>query len=400
MTDSVCRPNGLKYTYHDARSGLRCSALRRKPSFMHLVKFTLPKSSPMSNTELGTFGLGPSSYKVIASHSACPPGVNVHEFLAFQNLLSGSHRRWVTLLLEMASANLNFSNETTMLLVTQVCLECGPLGEDKSDTLRATHSIFHDARFCNSILEQINTKLNSLVSNWRETFLMDTLITLLLRLAELTKTVAYGAGRNANPAAILDDDALRTARRRALESLAVAREICSNWGRVLRQEAFSTSETETAGRCQQYALWASLLCKRTFSIFVGHGETLEPENLQIYLECSMTVQENLVHKLETLPPAIQHAVKADFIQSYKLCTMIQHAILQDQACFLQAIHRIWQASDESESILSDLVVDRRTWVTGKINWGDQVQDVAYEVVEGVLLINRQTLGVCVQKPGP
>ncbi|KAI1011767.1 hypothetical protein LB503_004206 [Fusarium chuoi] len=82
----------------------------------------------------------------MATASRCPQGINVHEYLAFQTVASGKSRRWLSILAELASANLNFSNEATMLLVTHLALQCGPLDDSRGE-FRIIHEVFRDRSF-------------------------------------------------------------------------------------------------------------------------------------------------------------------------------------------------------------------------------------------------------------
>lgn len=44
-----------------------------------------------------------------------------------------------------------------------------------------------------------------------------------------------------------------------------ARSTCVRWFQLLRAESYKVTDDETAQRFQQYALWASLLCRRAFT---------------------------------------------------------------------------------------------------------------------------------------
>ena len=59
--------------------------------------------------------------RTMASAANCPPGINANEYLAFQTVASGKNRRWLAILTELGSSNLNFSNEAHSNIVTSGC---------------------------------------------------------------------------------------------------------------------------------------------------------------------------------------------------------------------------------------------------------------------------------------
>ncbi len=158
---SVDLPCGLRYGYHDRESLTWPGRQRRQPTFEHHCSFRLPFN--LGSTSLdGQLG----SNEVIANQSECPAGVNVHEYAAVQNLVSGRLRRWITILTELGSSNLNFSAETTSALISRLASHSGPARDD-GNPLRSIHYVFSDATFCQKLVEQLSHRLDSLSANWR-----------------------------------------------------------------------------------------------------------------------------------------------------------------------------------------------------------------------------------------
>ncbi|KAF6823338.1 hypothetical protein CPLU01_11478 [Colletotrichum plurivorum] len=408
--DGVCRPNGLKLAFFDTQTSTWPGRLRFRPSFAQHTTIALPKSSPFSSVLEGrSFALdgpGPSSYEIMASQSSCPAGINVHEYVAMQTLLSGKAQRWIALLTELGSTNLNFSSEVTMLIVTHIVLQSGPVDEIEDmgpfedgrqghdskgtsnrpgrlgrDILRKVHKIFRDERFCDKLVEQLSIRLDSLEANWRETYLMDTVITILLRVHTLTAT---------NPNASL----------RALSTLVKARGICLRWVEMLRAETYKSSDIETSRRCQQYALWAAILCKRTFVIHRSQGTSLDPTSLQAYIECSITVQDNLVVEVGALPQVLQHAVVSDLKLSYRLSTLVCQSIVDSPEVFRLGIRAVWPEPDDSPRQIINLRAGHTGWVACDIQeneYGNAVQ-VHYNYVQGLLLVDNRPLGKLPKAP--
>ncbi|KAK3313080.1 hypothetical protein B0H66DRAFT_578262 [Apodospora peruviana] len=248
--DGLVRPNGLKLAYYDMPSGIWTGRARLRPTFAHHVRLQLPPNSPFQSL-LAQDASTPDS----DGPSSCPSGVNPNEFLAFQTLMSGSARRWLSILVELGSNNLSLSSEAIMALLTHQTCQSGPRSE-QNDPLRLVHSVFRDTAFVEKLLEQIESRL-SITANWRETHLMNTIITL----------AAIGLGT----------------------LIVHARECCISW----------TSE-------DQHALAAALLCRRTFVIHLGQTSSLDPLSLETYIESSIAIQENMTNNINSLTRTLLH----------------------------------------------------------------------------------------------
>ncbi|TDZ35090.1 hypothetical protein C8035_v009994 [Colletotrichum spinosum] len=405
--EGVCRPNGLKLGLFDQQTSTWPGRLRFRPTFAHHTALVLPRSSPFSqllgNRTLAIDGTGPSSYEIVASQASCPAGLNAHEFIAMQTVMSGKAQRWIALLTELASTNLNFSSEATMLIVTHLALHCGPEddedlivahsfkeGEDArsgvvdrrgKDILRKVHKIFRDQHFCDRLVDQLMLRLDSLEANWRETYLMDVVITVLLRTYSLTAT---------DPEVSL----------KALRALVRARQICLRWVEMLRAETYKGSDVQSARRCQQYALWAAILCKRTFFVHRDQAIALDESSLKTYIECCITVQDNLVVEVGALPQVLHHAVVSDIKLAYRLGPLVCDSIVTSPTVFRDAIRAVWPEQDNSPRQLVDLRSAHPGWVvcdTQENIFGHSMQ-VQYNYIQGLLLVDNRPLGKLPKAP--
>ncbi|KAF7562130.1 hypothetical protein G7046_g2016 [Stylonectria norvegica] len=384
--DGVCRPNGLRLAHFDGQSSAWPGRRRSRLSFAHHVKLELPKSSPFSklvqDASFSETNYGRSSYEIMATATTCPYGVNVHEFLAFQTIASGKSRRWLSILTEVGSANLNFSNEATMPLLNYLTLQCGPRGEQE-DGFRLMHGVFRDETFCDKLIQQLLRRLDSLSANWRETCLMETIITFSLRLFDLALAAR-----------------LFLISTRALALIEQARCICARWFKLLREEGGKVTDSHTAKRYQQYALWAALLCKRTFTVYLTSNETLESAALETFVQSSITVQDNLVVKLESLPQTIRSAVIRDMRMSYALGGLVSNCIITKPDAFRSSLKEIWAEEENCPRTLSKVRLDNSGWITCAAVAGEDAaeQEVWYNHVEGILLINGLPIGKLPEDP--
>lgn len=322
----------------------------------------------------------------MATASRCPQGINVHEYLAFQTVASGKSRRWLSILAELASANLNFSNEATMLLVTHLALQCGPLDDSRSE-FRIIHEVFRDRSFCETFMEQISHRLDSLAANWREIYLMETIVTFTLRLLDFSWA--------ARMPKISDQTIFLLIR---------ARNTCVRWFKLLRAESYKVVEAETARRFQQYGLWAALLCKRTYVPLACGRLEFDDLSLEIFIQSSITVNDSLVVKLEALPQLLQHAIIRDIRLSYRLAPVVSKRIVDDLEVFRRSLCEMWPEEEGCPRVFLGVKLDPEApdWVFCRSRTGDSVdsieQTVSFNCIRGLLLVDSQPMGKLPEDP--
>jgi hypothetical protein len=377
--EDICLPNGLKLGYFDTRLKIWPARLPKtqKATFAHHCQFTMPANSPFSSLNFLTdFAMdlkGPSSYEIIASQSSCPSGLNVHEYMSFQTLFSGKSRRWPQILVELGSSNLNFSTEATATLMTFLALQMGP--GDKEDPLGVVHGVFRDEAFCMRLVNQLDQRLDGISSNWRETNCMETLITITHRLFELSESVsAY-----------------------AVKLLERARTITSNWISALRSEIQTATDAETSRRCSRYAFWAAILCRRTFALYTDQPK-LQPAALRSFIECSISLQDNMVSNPAMLPLTLKNALIRDFKMVHQMRFTLKNSLESSQDSLISSITTIWPdvGGDQSRkySRFEFLPDSDQWWVQVIIDATSQTtqQTVHFHLLEGHLLVMGKPVG--------
>src|SRR5204863_5921675 len=166
---------------------------------------------------------------------------------------------WANILVELGSSNLNFSKEITAFLIGQIACHVGPgFG---ANPLRKVHQTFLEDAFCTELVDQISERLKTISSNWRENNAMELLVTLILRLVSLVPQSSS-----------------------AIELLEQARLITLRWIRHLRQEIHSAKDADSSRTYSRYALWAALLCRRTYSHHPERKQPLDHNALQCFIE--------------------------------------------------------------------------------------------------------------------
>lgn len=377
---NVLHLNGLKYAYFDENTGSWARRVRR-PSFAHLCALRLPSSSalaPLINA-ISLDKAGPSSYETIASQASCPAGVNLHEYLAIQGLLAGKSRRWITLLTELGSSNINFSTEATAVIVSHLANRCGPSGEDEGGTLGTNHSVFDDARFCESMLQQMECKLEGIASNWREVFAMEIIITITKRTAELSCEHFRNSGTETRDIYDIASSAI----------LMKARNICLDWVRLLREETKKATDSDTAKRYQTYTLWAALLCKRTF---MG---TIDSNALPALVLCCITLQDHLATSHD-LSSSLKSAIVRDTKTMHSLKNEIEAAIERHPDALLTALNTVWPDNEGQDRQIDKWTLSRAkgcvSLTLASTNEHFREQHVVYNYMHGILLVDGMAIG--------
>ncbi|KAI0836841.1 hypothetical protein F5Y06DRAFT_95513 [Hypoxylon sp. FL0890] len=378
--DQVLLPNGLKLAYFDETSESWPGHKEARPTFEHHCRLTLPRDSPFSSLlesrSFNVYGNGPSSYEIVASSSTCPSTLNAHEYMAFQYLLSGKRRRWIAILTELGSSNLNLSQPTTVLLFDHLAHQIGS-SDKHHELLGNMHCVFRDTSFCEALLQQIRTKLQAIASNWRETHLMEIVLMLALRLVAFT--------------APFPDTSYLTDM--ALNLLSEARQIILQWVRMLRKERYTARDLKNAQNCQSYLLWAALLCKRTFASHqMITSQNLNADGLATFIECSASVYNNIPDNIASLEPIVRNSYVRDLRMMDDLKDWIRDSIERHgQDALLAALRNLWPAA-ESKSIHT-ITFQTDAWL--QIVLGDVhrvVEVVSYNYIFGILLVNGEPLG--------
>ncbi|KAJ4352792.1 hypothetical protein N0V95_003954 [Ascochyta clinopodiicola] len=354
---------GLKPRYYDSSSQSWTGACGKASLWHH---FPLMLAIDSSYWVLQpTYSDWPTSNEIQASQADCPAGVSAHEFLAWQGLLVGTYTRWLDLIRELGSTNLNFSADTTWVLIVRLVLQVGPTSTN-IDPRRDVHSALLDDTLCLRLLQQIQQRLDAIDRNWREPVQMDILITILLKVVSLSSS--------------------DNIRQKAAALLLQARNATDLWR--LELQTVVTSDA----KMRPFAVWASLLCKRT--MHTNPENLLDPAALQQYVGASISLNYNLVEEFEYLPYKIRNAIIHDVLYSYENRELLRSSILSSPRAFTDAVNRLWQIPQDYEPTVSNSSTG--TWwilLEMKSTSGSRSHSyfVHYNYVYGTLLIDGQEM---------
>lgn len=313
---------------------------------------------------------GPSSYQLLANQTRCPRNMPLHEFSACQRLLFGSSQRWVNVLVELGSSNLNLSNADTVRLLAELATRAGPPGSSDAQGLREAFKVFEDPAFCDRLAEQIRTRLCTIKSNWRESNCMSLMIVLSECLVNFGQCSA------------------------SKELIASTRQITLDWIRHLRQESLNIKDRDASSRSAipVYAFKAAILCRRTFA---GETSLLSETDVSAYCEASIALYHNTPATLEG-----NCDIKAMMIHDTKMIHRISQIIsqsLQRHPTVLDfAVTQAWPFSKTYKFAPWTLCTSAPGWISTRLGVeGSQFTSfhtVHFNYIEGFLLLDSKPLG--------
>ncbi|PNS17150.1 Signal recognition particle subunit SRP68 [Sphaceloma murrayae] len=325
-----------------------------------------------------TFGHGDklSSYQIQANRATCPKQMPVHEFSAQQKLLETSDLRWLSIITELGASNLNFGSSDTMRLISELSVQAGPNAGDS--VLRDYHAIFADPSFVNRLIEQIQARLDSISTNRGELYCMELCINLSLRLLELV----HGESQQLS----------------AMTLVASARTIALDWTRQFRGEFENAIDAESAKTSALNAAWAALLCRKTFDDRFMSSRIIA-EQLAVWAEVSISLQDGLPAEINTMPPIMQGLFIRDARFGWCVARDILQSVERHPEALTGAILRCIEGHTAIEGLASapsnawtPVPSHVHSWIATTIIRQGHTDIFCFNVVSGRLLINGKALG--------
>ncbi|KAE8369244.1 hypothetical protein BDV27DRAFT_153320 [Aspergillus caelatus] len=370
----ILLPFGLDLSYYDTREERWASHLSSGFTFAHsfgLHQSILTLLGPENASDFAADADGRSSYKVMSVQNSSPGSMTAHEYMAYQNLLAGKASRWLSMLRELGSSNINFSSEPTMHLFNYLAMQVGPSGNGKR--LRKVHEVFEDATFCARLATQIESLLQGISDNWRESFCMEALVTFVLRLCSLGPTQAATQGKRL----------LRTVRETTLR-----------WIHRIREEIGQAVDSEAAQQLGNYTLLAGLLCKRTFA--ADCGDLRDKSALEMFLRACLAISENMTLSPEQLPAAVRGMLIRDIQMTMEIHGLLQNTIQSHPESLQHAISTVWPDTADRQRTYHPwrFISKSDMWMvsTATASESSRSQLVHYHILDGHLLVDLKPVG--------
>ncbi|EGR48358.1 uncharacterized protein TRIREDRAFT_62633 [Trichoderma reesei QM6a] len=376
----ILLPFAADFDLYDSEARLWVADLNKPLTLHHLCGVHIP--SGLSSTVMRPQSHpapdvdGPSSYETQANMTRRPPHLSAAEFSAYQKLMSGKSRRWINILVELGSSNLNFSNEDTALMLSQLAFQAGPRSRG---VLRSIHAVMEEREFVTSLGDQIKNKLSSICSNWRETNCMELLINLTLRMFSL-----------------LPQGEMRDQSKHLLDS---ARAAILEWIAQLQIESRKAEDGAVAGRLARFGLKAALLCRRTFATHLDTGASLTSFELLAWVKASVALQENLTTDINNMPKLLKSMMIRDAKMAHRLENLLHVAIETHYEVLQDALGLTGQSPPEAKvhqkSPWTHLPRPNSHWTvyqTESYGCSQSSQVFHFNILEGHFLVNGRPRG--------
>lgn len=381
--EDVYHPNGLNFAYYDSATGSWLGKKLQKPTFDHHCCIAIPSTSHFASLGIligsKTQARGPTSYEIVASQTKCPSNLNCQEFTAFQQVFTGRYQRWLVVLVELGASNLNFSTEAVSSMISQLAAQAGP--KHNAATHRAVHETLKDDLFCKQILNKIQTRMKNIAAHWREKNCMEMLLNLTLHV--------YALARDKS-------------RDEAFTLILEIRSVTLDWIQKLRMEMKTSPEAKNMRRCSEHALWAALLCKRTFlPLTLGIRDTgtlLSVSDMAIFIECSITLQDSLSGDPRNASPYLRNSIVRDVKMVHRLRNILVKSLKTHPQSLAVVLNKLYtQADGEEPRQLSDLEFHEQPeacWIYSTIRSAanQREQELLFHLFDGQLLIDDQPVG--------
>ncbi|KAE8153499.1 hypothetical protein BDV25DRAFT_168741 [Aspergillus avenaceus] len=350
-TTDILLPLGLRFAYYDTDREMWLRDFREDLTFAHHFSLKLPNCI-----------------------QECPPKLSVHEFCAHQNAMSGKHRRWLSILTELGSSNINFSLQDTVYLFRHLFMQAGP--RLKHDNLRVIHCVFRDPRFCDMLYKQIFRQVDSITVNWRETYHMETILTMTIQMC------AY---------------CCREALPKAFALLLRIRGVVSTWVTALREEMRNAQEKNIAEQTAKYCFLSALLCRRTFAFEASNSRKLTTESFRCFVEATISMQESLMVDISQLTILPRNMLIRDIKLSVIFGPMLRSSPTEYSWGLESAINTCWSGVNASHRLYSEwrfVPNPQAWWITSTVREASSnvAQQLHYHLLEGHLLVDGKSIG--------
>jgi hypothetical protein len=174
-----------------------------------------------------------------------------------------------------------------------------------------------------------------------------------------------------------------------------ARVITLQWITRLQGDVRNATDAAAAKAAAENAFLATLLYQRTFSIFTNTKRPVGTNNLSVFVQASLALQENLLINLDKLPCSSKRIMIRDTKITYDIQSILLRSIFDAPDGIRVAINTSWSERKVFGEWQS-LSAPHSRWLvlmmadTGNNSTNSQV--VHYNFIEGHLLVDGKPLG--------
>ena len=366
--DDICLKNPLKFALHDNRSNIWTCDRPPDMDVRHMCTFQLP-SGPYGKLQYTLKSTSHTANAVLARQYECPPGLQLHEYVAFGLLRSGRRLQWLNMLREIRSRTLTFSAEAVTMLYLQAAWQVGPPGE--SPEKRESHIEPGEDTFGREMIRELGAMLRGVEANWQEVAAVQTMIALASQILVRTKSAKI--------------------RMMAVEFLREARRVCLVWARELTAKLpeYGSGVREFQMRVVQMAA----TCRMTFSVEESFLWCVlrAGEDVSIFVECATMIRDNVHVTAEATTTGMKAILERDRRTAYIVEEHLRDAITNSHLGL--DLKPIWSGYEPGDTWTAmDSPNERWVHTYTKERPSNASQKVQYNLISGELLVDGKPTG--------
>ncbi|EME83378.1 uncharacterized protein MYCFIDRAFT_203611 [Pseudocercospora fijiensis CIRAD86] len=370
---SICKDNATKYFYQDDTTSLFLDGFAETDEAVHACTYRFPDGSKPLDDYLfrpACHANGPAPNTVIAKQSACPKHMSVEEYKELCAIPSGHGLHWYNMLLQLASPNVDFRKDETVLTFFQCILQVGPFGDasaaSATDT-RSSYAILTDPGFARLLLDNLEEALARVKENWESMNALSIFSAITCRLLTLNRT--------------------RKIEERCLKFLTDVRNVAYGWLQVLRDRARRSTIHADHAQFLSKAIDVALVCGTTFDVDKDHLAKIlaTKSGSSILLQCSMAIAERERRtKGELLSPLLSWRFKRILHRALPLLCRTHSGIDE-------AVGEVWSAYRPGFGWIADPNSDLWLQTETMSSRHSAAMDVRYNLLSGELLVDGMRL---------
>jgi hypothetical protein len=271
-TDSICKPNGLKYRLYDCSRCCWAAASFSQCSLSDACTPALSPSSPYFPSAHTLTSTLHTPNSVVASQDQASASLNLHEHHSFGSLRSGGRLQWLNITRELRMRVLAFHHADVHTLIAQAASQIGPISQQDA---AEWHVELIEHAFGQLLLEELERLLSDTRDNWSNTTTVQTIVFLLGR---------WLVAARGHPDLVV----------RGCRLLREARTVTYDWMRLLISRLQGFTDQETVTNFQTRICTIAAVCRATYDVDPIYFANIlsSDEDVSIIIECSIVIHDN------------------------------------------------------------------------------------------------------------
>ncbi|KAF7328474.1 hypothetical protein MVEN_02534300 [Mycena venus] len=371
-TDSICKPNGLKYRLYDFS---RCCWAAASFSQCSLSDACTPALSPSSPYFPSAHTLASTLHtpnSILASQDQARASLNLHEHYSFGSLRSGGRLQWLNITRELRMRVLAFHHADVHTLIVQAAAQIGPISQQD---VAEWHVELSEHAFGLLLLDELGRLLFDTIDNWSNTTTVQTIVFLLSR---------WLVSAHDHPDLVV----------RGCRLLREARTVTYDWMRLLISRLQGFTDQEMVTDFENRICTVAAICRATYDVDpIYFSDVLSnDEDVSIIIECSIVIRDNSPCDIDIHDP-LRTLLMRDRRLSHSIEPFLKARIKHDRGGLDKAVRREWPGySPDGPWVFA--AGANECWVSTRTasvaGAGPQIVDL--NIRNGTLLVDGKPLG--------